>query len=68
MLKIRKFVPHEDEGVWTSLWNRAFNEFWDFRSLSVEDMMTEEKSPSFNSEGMYIAELDGKPVGVQCIR
>ena len=64
MLNIRRFVQDRDEDVWASLWNKAFREFEDFRSISVEDMRTSEKNPSFDASGMFIAELDGKPVGI----
>jgi mycothiol synthase len=64
MLKIRRFIQGKDEGVWVSVWNRAFKEFDDFRSISVEDWLVHEKSPTFDAAGMFIAELDGKPVGI----
>jgi len=64
MLKIRRFVQGRDEGVWVSVWNRGFREFEDFRSITVEDMLQSEKSPTFDATGMFIAELDGEPVGI----
>lgn len=64
MLNIRRFVQGSDEGVWASLWNRAFKEFEDFRSISAEDTLMREKNPSFDASGMFIAELDGEPVGI----
>ena len=64
MLKIRRFVQSGDEGVWVSVWNKAFREFDDFRSISVEDMLKSEKNPAFDAEGMFFAEFDGKPVGI----
>lgn len=64
MLSIRKFTRHKDEDIWANLWNRAFKEFDDFRSLSVEDMLANERNPSFNDEGMYIAELSDEPAGI----
>lgn len=64
MLKIRRFVEGRDEGVWVSVSNKAFLEFDDFRSMSVEDWQLTEKNPAFDATGMLIAELDGEPVGI----
>jgi len=64
MLQIRRFVQGHDEGVWISVRNKAFREFGDFRSVTAEDMLMSEKSPTFDAAGMFIAELDGKPVGI----
>lgn len=64
MLKIKRFVQDRDEDVWVSLWNKAFREFEDFRSITVEDMLKSEKSPTFDATGMFIAELDGEPGGI----
>jgi len=64
MLKIRKFVQGRDETVWINVANRAFKEFDEFRSSTVEDMIASEKAPTFDATGMFIAELDGEPVGI----
>lgn len=64
MLNIRSFVQDRDEDVWVSVWNKVFREFDDFRTLSVEDMLISEKSPTFDAAGMFIAELDGEHVGI----
>lgn len=64
MLNIRRFVQGTDEDVWVSVWNRAFVEFDEFRSMSVEDMRVSEENPAFDATGMFIAELDGEPVGI----
>jgi len=64
MLKIRGFVRGRDEDVWVSVWNEAFGEFEDFRSISVEDMLKSEENPAFDAAGMFLVELDGKPVGI----
>jgi len=68
MLNIRKFVQGSDENAWVSVWNRAFAESDEFRSLSVQDMLMNEKNPSFDATGMFIAELDGEPVGIVTAR
>jgi mycothiol synthase len=64
MLKIRRFVQGRDESVWVSSCNKAFAEFDDFRSMSVEDWQLTEKNPAFDAAGMFIAEFDGEPVGI----
>jgi len=64
MLEIRRFVQGRDEDIWVRVWNRAFREFSDFRSITVEDLLTSEKSPTFDSTGMFIAELDGEAAGI----
>jgi mycothiol synthase len=63
MLKIRRFVDGEDEAVWIRIRNEAYKEYEDFRPDTVEDMEVWKKSPNFDSTGMFIAELNGKPVG-----
>jgi len=64
VLKIRGFVQGQDESVWVSVWNKAFKEFDDSRSISVEDLLVSEKSPTFDAAGRFIAEFDGEPVGI----
>jgi ribosomal protein S18 acetylase RimI-like enzyme len=63
MLKIRSFVEGEAEEVWIRIQNEAYSEYEDFRPDTMEDMEVWKKSPNFDSTGMFIAELDGKPVG-----
>jgi len=63
MMKIREFVEGEDEEVWIRIRNEAFKEYDDFRPATMEDMEIWEKDPGFDSVGMFIAELNGEPVG-----
>ena len=63
MLKIRGLVEGEDEEVWIRIQNEAYREYDDFRPDTIEDMEVWKKSPNFDSTGMFIAELDGRPVG-----
>lgn len=63
MLKIREFVKGEDEEVWLGIRNEAFKEYDDFRPATMEDMEIWEKDPGFDSVGLFIAELDGEPIG-----
>jgi len=64
MLKIRHFEKGVDEPVWVTVLNAAFKNFKDWRTISVEEFVSEEESSNFDFEGRMIAELDGKPVGV----
>ena len=65
MLNIRGFVKGADEPVWVEVLNAAYEEYesW-WRGITVEEMCEREKCPDFDFEGRFIAELDGKPVGV----
>jgi len=62
-LKIRNFVKGEDEEIWITIKNEAFKEYDDFRPATIEDMEIWEKNPIFDAEGMFIAELNAKPIG-----
>ena len=64
MLKIRRFVQGEDEAAWVSVWNAVYGTRWDWRPMSVEEMLALEKSPDFDAEGKFIAEREGQPVGI----
>lgn len=65
MLNIRRFVKGADEPVWVEVLNVAYKEYesW-WRAITVEEMLLAEKRPNFDFEGRFIADLDGKPVGV----
>ncbi len=63
MLKTRGFVEGEDEKIWVRIQNEAYKEYEDFRPDTMEDMEVWKKSPNFDPTGMFIAELDGRPVG-----
>ncbi len=64
LMKIRRFVQGKDEADWVRVWNAVYGERWDFRPMTVEEMMALEKSPDFDAEGRFIAELGGEPVGI----
>ena len=64
MLHIRQFVKGVDEPVWVEVLNAAYKEYEDWRAITVEEFLLDEKRPNFDFEGRFIAELDGKPVGV----
>ena len=65
MLNIRRFVTDVDEPVWVEVLNTAYKERVDWRAVTVEEMLLQEKgNPSFDPEGRFIAEFDGRPVAV----
>jgi ribosomal protein S18 acetylase RimI-like enzyme len=64
LLKVRRFVLGMDEADWVKVWNAVYGVRVDIAPMSVEDMRNMEKSPDFDSEGRFIAELDGQPVGI----
>jgi len=64
LLKIRRFVQGNDEEVWVGVRNAAFKEYEDDRQITVDEFRISEKAPDFDVEGRFIAELDGKPVGI----
>ena len=65
MLNMRRFVQNVDEPVWVEVLNASRKDREDWRAITTEEMLLQEKEePSFDSEGRFIAELDGRPVGV----
>jgi len=64
LLKVRRFVLGMDEADWLKVRNAVFAVRVDTASLSIEEMRIIEKSPDFDSEGRFIAELDSQPVGI----
>jgi mycothiol synthase len=65
MLNIRRFVKSLDEPVWVGLLNASRKERDEWRAITAEEMLrAEEGDPGYDLEGRFIAELDGRPVGV----
>ena len=64
MLHIRRFVQGTDEPVWVDVLNAASkdDEFW--RAITVDEFLVEQERPGFDFEGRFIAELEGRPVGM----
>jgi ribosomal protein S18 acetylase RimI-like enzyme len=54
-----------DEPAWVEVLNATHKEYesW-WRGITVEEMRAQEQRPNFDFEGRFIAELDGKPIGV----
>ena len=65
MLTVQRFVKGKDEPVWVEILNVAYRDYevW-WGSITVEEMLQKEKRPDFDSDGRFIVELDGKPVGI----
>jgi hypothetical protein len=65
LLKIRRFVLGRDEADWIKLESAISRERPDYGPWrTVEEYRAYEKWPEFDSEGRFIAELDGNPVGI----
>jgi ribosomal protein S18 acetylase RimI-like enzyme len=65
LLKIRRFILGRDEADWVEVQNAIWSVSPVYEQLTVEEFRTVvEKSPEFDSEGRFIAELDGNPVGI----
>jgi ribosomal protein S18 acetylase RimI-like enzyme len=64
LLKVRRFVLGMDEADWLKVRNAVYGVRLDVAPMSVEEMRISEKSPDFDSEGRFIAELDDQPVGI----
>jgi len=64
LLKIRPFRRGFDEEVFVSIHNAVFADYDDIRSMTLEEMNKMEESPSFNADGMLIAEWKGETAGM----
>jgi len=64
LLKVRRFVLGTDEADWLKVWNSVYGARWDYAPMTLEEMRMNEKSPDFESEGRFIAELNDQPVGI----
>lgn len=64
LLNIRPFKTGFDEEVFVSIFNACFGDYDDIRSMTLEEMRKMEESPSFNTDGMLIAEWNGETAGM----
>jgi mycothiol synthase len=64
MLRIRHFVKGVDEPGWDEVLNASRRDSEEWGAIAVEELLVKEKRPGFDTEGRFIAELDGKSVGV----
>ena len=65
-LVIRPFVEGQDEAAWVSIANEYLGHFLgpDYVPKDRETLEWLEKSPWYDPEGMFVAELNGEPIGV----
>jgi mycothiol synthase len=63
LLRIKEFIKGKHEQTWTKIYNDTFREYEDFRPYTLRDMEDWEKYPVFGGTRMFIAEINGKPVG-----
>ena len=64
-MKIRRFILGRDEADWVELENAISRVRPNYGPwTTVEEFRAYEKWPEFDSEGRFIAELDGNPVGI----
>lgn len=64
-MTVRRFLRGVDEAIWTEILNAEYQEYksW-WRGTTADEMVELEKQPSFDFEGRFIAEFNGKPAGV----
>jgi len=64
MLHIRRLVQGTDEPVWVDVLNAANrdDEYW--RAITLDEFLLEQERPGFDFEGRFVAELEGRPVGM----
>jgi len=64
MLSIRRFAKGVDEPVWDQVLSASRRDSEEWGAIAVEELLPKEKRPGFDSEGRFIAERDGKSVGL----
>jgi len=64
MLKIRPFEKRIDEEIYVRIYNSAFLDYDDIRSVTLQEVKTLEDAPSLNLDGLLIAEWNGKTAGM----
>jgi mycothiol synthase len=64
LLKIRPFRKGSDEEAYIRIFNAAFGDYDDIRSMTLEEMKKTQEAPSYSSEGLFIAEWDGETAGM----
>jgi mycothiol synthase len=64
LLKIRPFRKGYDEEIYTRIFNTAFLDYDDIRSVTLQEVKTLEEAPSYNLDGLLIAEWNGQTAGM----
>jgi len=60
---IRPFAVGQDEDAWVSIFNQVVTEFADGTPTTRAEYDLEVSSPSYDSKGRFVAELDGTVIG-----
>jgi mycothiol synthase len=64
LLNIRPFRKGFDEKTFVRIFNAAFSDYDDIRSMTLEEMKKMFEAPSFNTDGLFIAEWNGEASGM----
>ncbi len=64
MLRIRPFMKGKDEEAYMRIYNVAFADYDDVRSVTLDEVVTIENAPSWNLDGLLMAEWNGKLAGM----
>jgi len=64
LLKIRPFQKGLDEEIYVRIFNTAFLDYDDIRSVTLQEVRTLEDAPSYNLDGLLIAEWNGQTAGM----
>jgi ribosomal protein S18 acetylase RimI-like enzyme len=64
-VNVRRFVKGVDEHAWVELMDAEYRDYasW-WRGTTADEMFEYEKNPDFDFEGRFVAEVNGKPVGL----
>lgn len=64
LLRIRPFRKGFDEEIYVRIFSGAFSDYDDMRSVTLQEVKTLEDAPSYNLDGLLIAEWNGRPAGM----
>lgn len=64
MLRIRPFSQEADRESYVRIFNAAFADYEDMRSMTIEQLRKMEESPRYDPEGLIMAEWTNQPAGM----
>lgn len=64
LLEIRPFQKGLDEEIYVRIYNAAFLDYDDVRSVALHEVRTIEEAPSFNLDGLLLVEWNGQTAGM----